>query len=188
VKVVAKFQRLIRKLNYSKIRLVDFNVFDIRDWCMRHMPQVVDQLEELNWDLSAEHTWTEAVFVNTAIKWYDKNVAVYITSSLLDYNLANKVIATTKFKCFRQRFFIDAQCIVLVDPTIFLEPEDLDLIYMAFDFEKGYSGVDLSHYDEEDNLDLDVQPEWGWLEEEDEYWDSSQTERAYNQKVKILQP
>lgn len=184
--VLSKFEKLVRRLNYNKIKLVDISIHKIQDWCYIHLPDIVSQLETLNWDLSREETWTETVFINFCLKWYDKNVALYITTSLIDFNLANKVIKTKKFFKFRKALNIDAQCIVLVDPTIFLEMEDLDTIYIALDFNKGYSGIDLSHYDEEDNLENELKEKWGWLEHEEDVWKDTQSMQAYSKKIQIL--
>lgn len=161
--IVTKFETLIRRLNYSQIRLLPIDSESIKHWVIRSMPQVVEELDTLGWDLSADRTWTETVFINILLKWYDKKVALFLTPSMVDYKLAFKVFGYPIFAQFRQTFGIDCQMAVLINPLIFLVPEDLDSIYLGLDFTKGYSCIDFSHFDENDELELEYQKDWDWL-------------------------
>jgi len=174
---IAKFQKLIRILNYSKIQLLELDPYKIKDWCALEMPGVVQELKDLDWDLTKIDTWFETVFLNTALTWYDKRIGLYITPSILDFNLGSKLIKTRKFKQLRTHLNLAAHSIVLIDPTIFLTAEDLDAIYLNIDFTKGTGSIDYSHYTE-DELDLPYKEEWGWLEEEELEWTTIQVKKV----------
>lgn len=177
----AKFQTLVRQLNYSQIQLSDVNVERIKVWAKTHMPLVVEELVERNWNLDADETWTELMFINNPLSWYGQRIFLYLTASYTDYKLAQKVLATKCFAQFRQDFGIDLHATILLDPVIFLVAEDLDALYCSFDFSKGYSVVDFSHYDDEtDLLEENYVSDWDWLqaEAEDLQWNTLQTIKA----------
>lgn len=161
--VKSKFDKLIKRLNYANVQLSTIDVTRIRAWCLKHMPKVVEELVSLGWDLEDRDTWLETVFVNTPMQWYGNNIGLYVTSSYTDYVLAKKVIKTPTFKKFRKDFNIDCHAVILFDPLMFIKAEDLDEIYLSFDFDKGYSFLDFSYYDDEDNLIDSVSSDWGWL-------------------------
>lgn len=179
----SKFENLVRNLNYSKLQIARINAESVKRFCIQEMPEVVSQLEDLRWTLSDDKTWLETVFVNVCMHWYDKRIALYITSSAVDFNLAKKVFSTRTFAKFRAKFKLDAHAAVLINPVIFLEAEDLDSIYINFDFDKGYSAIDFSHYDENDVLEETYENDWGWLENTDEEapeWTHLQLIKAFN--------
>lgn len=162
-KLVKKFENLIRTLNYNQLKLGVLNVEEIKAFSIKEMPLVIDQLDPLGWDLSKDSTWTETVFLNVKMSWYGKNVGLYLTPSIIDFNKGSQVVATKCFSRLRTRLGLDCHAIVLLDPTIFLELEDLDLIYLSFDFDRGYSSIDFSHYNEDEDLEDQYKDEWGWL-------------------------
>lgn len=180
--IVDKFHTLIRRLRYSQLRLYDLNAARIEEWCKENMPLVVEELKDLEWDLSVDETWYETVFINTTVHWFGKRIALYITSSAADFRLASRLFKTKAFAKLRKDFNFDTHAVVLLDTTIFLQPEDLDSIYLSFDFDKKYSSLDFSHYDEDDNIEEAYIPEWGWLtfdENTSEGWSVIQIEQAY---------
>lgn len=164
--ILAKFEYLVRKLNYSQIQLKTLDPVQIETWARETMPLVVKELKDLNWNLKDEKTWTEVVLSNALIDWYGRKVCLYITTSYLDFKLAQKIFKTRCFANYRKSFGIDAHSVVMVDPVIFLTPESLDSIYCSLDFDKGWSVLDFSHYDEEDNLEDEFEEEFGWLGDE----------------------
>lgn len=178
--VTTKFQTLVRRLNYSQIRLARVNIERIKTWAKEHMPLVVEELVEKGWDLENDDTWAELMFVNTPLSWYGKNILLYVTPSYTDFKLAQKVLSTKCFARFRADFGIDLHAVVLVDSVIFLVPEDLDSIYCSFDFEKGHSIIDFSHYDDEDQLEEQYAEDWDWLQAESEEapWNAFQIVKA----------
>jgi hypothetical protein len=176
--ILGKFEYLVRRLNYSQLRLQEFDVEEIKVWAYREMPLVIEELIDKNWNLEDDFTWTELVLSNALLRWYDKKVCVYITSSYLDFKLAQKIFKTKCFDSYRKEFGIDAQVLVLVDPIIFLAVDDLDSIYCGLNFETGYSLIDLSHYkDDDDSLEEQYLMDYSWLEVEgtpDDIWNASQ--------------
>lgn len=184
--VNTKFENLIRKLNYKQIQMTTLDVAKIEAWCKQRMPLVVDELIAEGWDLSNDDTWLTNTFCDHTIYWYGKKVNVFITPSLTDFNLFNKVINYKKFREFRNVFNIDMQCAILVHPVIFLGFQDLDTIYLNFDFDKGYCAIDMSHFDEEDELDDNVTEEYSWLlydSSNTDEWDAEQIAKAYSQSI-----
>lgn len=182
MKIVDKFHQLIRRVNYSQIKLFDINTPKIQEWCKENMPLVVKELIQFGWDLTSDDTWLETMFLNTGIKWYDYYVGLYVTSSMLDFKLANRLLKTKCFSKFRKDFGLDVHHILLLDNTIFLEPNDLDNVYLSMDFEKGYSSLDYSHFDENDELEEFYVEDWGWLtydEDIDEGWSVLQLKQVY---------
>jgi hypothetical protein len=158
---------MVRRLNYNQIKLVGINAEHVKQWSCEKMPLVIEQLEPLGWDLSKDTTWTETVFVSTVLDWYGNRIALFLTPSYTDFDLAKSVIKTKCFADFRKEFKIDVHATVLINPVIFLIPEDLDSLYVNFDFNKGYSAIDFSHFDDEDELEESYVEEWGWLQAED---------------------
>lgn len=166
--IVTKFQTLVRTLNYTQIRIIDLDIYKTRVWMKNKMPMVVDEIATLGWDMSNDDTWSENIFINVFMEWYGKRIALFLTPSLLDYKLASRVLKYPKFKEYRKDFSIDVHAVVLLDPNIFLIPEDLDSLYCSFDFNKGYSFIDFSHYDEEDNLEQSYIDDWEFLQLEED--------------------
>lgn len=185
--VSEKFKQLVRKLNYNQICLFDIDASRIKNWSLENIPKITNQLEELGWNLDKDETWEETVFVNNTVSWYNKRISLYITSSYLDFKLASSVIDSIEFKKLRKDFKLDYHTIVLVDPIMFLTEEDLDIIYTSFDnfsTKKDYGYIDLSHYDDKEQLEEDYISEWGWLEAEavnGEYvqWDEAEVNTIY---------
>lgn len=161
-----KFERLIQRLNYSKIKITSINVTDLRKWCYANIPGVVKELKDLGHDLDDRDTWLETMFINCPMKWYDKTILLYVTSSYAAYFKAQQILKTKKFRQFRKDFNIDCHAAVLMDPIIFIKDYNLDDIYLSFDFDKGYSILDYSYYDEQGNLTEEVKEEWGWITNE----------------------
>lgn len=161
-----KLQKLINRLNYNQLSLIDINVNQLVPWLRLNMPEVVAQLEPLGWDLSDDRTWYETAFISHVIRWYGNNVAIFITDSYLDYQLSQQVLACPIMEKFREAFNLQAHTSVLVDSTMFIEMDDLDSIYINLDFNKRYSSIDLSGYDENDELLPHLVSKWGFLEDE----------------------
>jgi len=180
-----KFETLIRKLNYNQIQLATLDVSKIEAWYKKYMPGVVDELINNGWDLSNDDTWLDNSFCNHTIYWYGHKVTTFVTASLADYNLFTKVINYPKFRKFRKDFKIDVQCAILVHPVIFLGNQDLDTIYLNFDFDKGHCSIDMSHFDEDDNL-IDTEEDYNWLlydSSEEKEWTSEQVSQAYSRSI-----
>ena len=185
--VSEKFKQLVRKLNYNQICLFDIDSLRLKHWSLENIPIIANQLEELGWKLDKDETWEELVFINNTLSWYNKRISLYVTSSYLDFKLASSVLDSIEFKKLRNDFKLDYHAVVLVDPIIFLKEEDLDIIYSSLDIFsniKGYGSLDLSHYDDKEELEEDYSSEWGWLEAEvveGEYtqWDKEEVNTIY---------
>lgn len=181
-----KFENLIRGLHYDCIKFITLDVEKIKDWAYINMPLVVEEMRELGWDLTNDTTWLENTFSNHVLEWYDKRIAVFITSSLFEFNLCKKVLNTKVFSKFRETFNLDLHLALLVHPVIFLKAFDLDDIFINFDFLRGWSAIDYSHCDEEGELEDSFSEEWGWLEYNDsdiDEWDANQVAQAYKEEV-----
>jgi hypothetical protein len=155
-----RFKELIRKLKYSQIQLFDVNATKIQYWCKKYIPEIYNQLEPLEWNLTKDSTWFETVLTNTFVMMYTFKVGLYITYSYTDWLLAEKVFATKAFAKFRKDFNLDYQVAVLLNPYIFIKAEELDLICLNL---SSYA-IDLSHFNEVDELDEDVKEEYSFLE------------------------
>lgn len=176
-KVVNKFKGLIRQLNYNQIKVVDTNTPLIKNWCISNIPKIVNQLEPLGWNLSKDETWEETILTNAFINWYGENIGVFVTSSFCDYRLAYSCYKSLEFKNLRDALNLKQQAVVLVDSTMFIEVNELDVLYENFNFKKGYSKLDLSHYDNKENIIPSHISEWSWLqsvEEDDIIWSIEQ--------------
>lgn len=184
--ITNKFETLIRRLNYSCISFSTLDVSKIENWCRKEMPLVVEELVDNGWDLSKDDTWLTNTFTDYTLDWYDKRVAVFLTSSWQEYKLFSKVINYKKFQEFRKHFNIDMQVCLLVHPVIFLEIEDLDTIYLNFDFDKGYCHIDVSHFDDDDNLEENFDSSWSWLmydNSSNDEWSVDQVAKAYSESI-----
>lgn len=182
--VKSKFENLIRSLQYDCIKLTSIDVEEIKEWSYANMPLVIEEMVLLGWDLTDDTTWLENTFSNHVLTWYDKRIAVFVTPSLYDFNLCQRVLRTKTFANFREHFKLDLHLALLVHPVIFIKPYDLDDIFVNFDFEKGWSVIDYSHCDEEGELEPSYQEEWGWLEYGDaDEWDATQVAKAYKEEV-----
>lgn len=186
--VNSKFESLIRGLHYNQIKLSYIDVEKIKQWAYtyKNMPLVVQEIEELGWDLTDDRTWLENTFSNHVLNWYNKKICVFITTSLFEFNLCSKILKTSTFKNFRSVFNIDNHLNLLVHPVIFIEPDNLDDIYITLDFTKGYTCIDYSHCDEDGKIDEPYLDNWGWLEyteADSEEWDADQVMLAYGKEV-----
>jgi hypothetical protein len=181
-----KFNQIIRKLNYNQIKVLDIDSTKLEEWSYNNIPEVVKQLKPLGWDLEADSTWEETLFLNTIIKWYENKVGLYVTSSYLDYKLASSLLDTIEFSNLRKYFNLSNHSIILVDPIILIEIDDLDTLYCKLDFSKGYSSIDYSHYDnDKDVLYKEFLEEWNWLEAENQdenemVWTAKQIHKVLN--------
>ncbi|MGL5923708.1 hypothetical protein [Chroococcidiopsis sp.] len=152
-------------------------------WSVSKMPEVVDQLQPRGWDLSKDDTWTETVFISTQLRWYNRNVALFLTTSYVDFNLAADLIQTPTFATLRQTLGLDVHAAILLNSVVFPQPEDLDVFYCGFDFKTGYGAIDFSHYDSEENLEEEYLEDWGWLSDSSEVspeWSNMQIVRAFS--------
>jgi hypothetical protein len=186
IDVQQRFRRLIKKLNYNQIQLENINVNELVTFLRTYMPKVVAQLEPLGWDLSQDDTWLETAFITSLTTFYGKRVLVFITDSYSDYKLVERVFESPIMRKLWKQFNIDAHTAVLVDSSIFIEPEQLDDIYINLDFECKWSLLDLSGYDENDELLSPYLETWGFLEngmkleDEIEPWSMLQTMQVRN--------
>lgn len=160
-----RFRNLVINLRYSQIRIAThhFPVSRLVSWMQRHMQPIVEQLET-EWDMSDERTWMENVFISHVIAWHDKKIAIFITNSYQDYRLSRTFYESRVSESFWREFGLHAHISVLVDSHIFIEPEGLDDIYAAIDWDKKYSLLDMSGYDDEENLLPHLKERWGFLE------------------------
>lgn len=184
--IKTKFENLVRNLEYNCIKLLNIDVEKVKEWSYFNMPLVVKEMEDLGWDLSNDTTWLENTFSNHLLSWYDKRIAVFITTSDFEFNLSKKVLNTKVFADFRRTFNLDMHLDLLVHPVIFLKPYDLDDLFVSFNFSRGWSAIDYSHCDEEGTIDEAYVEEWGWLEYEDsdlDEWDAEQVAKAYKEEV-----
>lgn len=174
--VKTRFREMISNLNYSQIRLSTHTLNiggQVIPWMRSNMLPVVEQLEPLGWDLSEDKTWLNTMFITEILEWYGKKVAVFITDSFLEYQAPRELYKSSTMKGFWDVFGIDAHVSVLVDTTMFMTPENLDDIHVAMDLEKVYSFIDLSGYDDDDNLLEHLEPAWGFLSaDNEEEWSS----------------
>jgi hypothetical protein len=163
--VKLRFEALITKLNYPQIKLTEININQLIPWMRQNMPKVIEQLEPLGWDLSDEQTWLETMFISRVINWYGKNIAVFITDSYYAHQLSEELLSSPIMLDFWSKFNIASHTSVLVDSTMFIEMEALDDIYINLDFnpKHPYSLLDLSGYDEEDDLLPHLQDKWDFL-------------------------
>jgi hypothetical protein len=160
-----RLEALVTKLRYQHIQLSEININQLVPWMRKNMPKVVEQLEPLGWDLSCDDTWLETMFISRVIKWYGKNIAVFITESYTDYKLSEELLSSPIMQDFWSKFNIASHTSVLVDSTMFIEEEALDDIYinLSFDKKQPYSLLDLSGYDENDDLLPHLQDRWDFL-------------------------
>lgn len=160
-KYVDKFTALVRNLNYSQIKLVEFNFLKLKQWTEINKPKLFNEIKELEHDLDSEYTWQAIFYVNCVLKMYDKLIFLYITPSWIDWLSSNRTLYVLDH--FRNSFKVDCQCTLLINPTIFLQAEDLDILYNSLNFKSNYSHLDLSYYDDNEDIVEDKQEKWGWL-------------------------
>lgn len=187
-----KFENLIRKLNYDLVKFTALDVAKLETFYRTQMPGVVEELVEQKWDLSNDDTWLTNVFCDHVLDWYGNKVSVFLTNSWQEYNLFKRVINFPKFQLFREQFGINMQVCLLTHNVIFMRVEDLDTIYLNFDFDKGYCALDISGFDAEDNP---LSSEWDYLvaeggqlgtenwENTGDEWSVEEVAKAYKQKV-----
>lgn len=166
--IKTKFNQIVRRLNYNQITVLDIDAAKIESWSYKNIPDVVSQLETLGWNLDNDNTWEETIFLNSIIKWYGNRIGLYITSSYLDYKLAYSLLDTVEFSNLRKDFNLSNHTVLLLDPIILIDCEDLDSIYNNLDFTKHYGYIDYSHYDDKEQLYKDYLDEWNWLQAEDQ--------------------
>jgi hypothetical protein len=174
---------MVRRLNYPEITIKPINVERIKRWSETCMPDVIDQLHPRGWDLSKDDTWTETVFLSTQLSWYRRQVGLFLTTSYVDFNLASDLVKTKTFANLRETLGLDVHAVVLLNSTIFPQPEDLDVFYCGFDFTTGYGAIDFSHYDSEENLEEEYLEDWGWLSDSSDTspeWSSMQFIRVFS--------
>lgn len=184
--VKAKFESLIRTLNYDCVKLLNINAYKLEQWAIKTIPEVVKEIKDNGWDLTNDDTWLENTFTTNVLQWYGKRIAVFTTASEYEFRLCQKAISSKEFRNLRETLNFDCHLALLVHPVIFLEPTDLDDIFVSLDFDRGWSAIDYSHFDDEENLDDAYRPDWGWLEynEESDYeWTTDQVVQAYNETI-----
>ena len=179
-----KFNTLIRRLNYSQIQLAPTPYRKLMLFFPETLPKVYEQLEPLGWDMTDKNTFSENLFISHIINWYGKRVAIFLTDSANDYRLAKSVLNSKEFRQLREEINVDIHVNILIHPVIFMVAEDLDTLYCSFDWDKGYTNIDFSHFDENDDLDEGFISEWRWLEatENDQEW--SDFQQQYITKLK----
>lgn len=129
---------IIKKLDYSNITLSPLPKYvNLRQWSYDNMPGVVQEMEDLGQDLDEYETWLEVTFLQNIVKFYKKRVAVYLTSSYVDYIHSRRFLNSKVSDNFRNHFDLDCHAVILVHPVISITAEDLDDIYVSLDFDKG---------------------------------------------------
>lgn len=155
LKLINKFETMIRRLDYPNIMLTTPPYSKIKDFAKQHMTKELSQMNSSGWDLHNIDTYLELVYINTSLLWYQKRVAVYLTPSYVDYKQSMEVIDSELFQRFRNVVGFDYHVVILLSPIIFLEPEELDDIWVAIDKNKGTAVIDMSGFiEDEDGLDI----------------------------------
>jgi hypothetical protein len=163
MKVRIKFEQLIRQHKDPEITFRNTpNGDNLARWVRAQMPGVVDELIDLGWNLQNEDTWLETVFVSHYVKWYGRNVAVFVTSSFYDYMLAERFLSTKTGALFRKQFNIDYHLSLLLHDYAFIEPSELDDIFLFMSPEQSWGLLDMSHVDDEKFSGF-----WAFLDEEE---------------------
>jgi hypothetical protein len=155
---------LIRKLNYSEILLRRLNPAVVRSWCYTNLPKTVENFKKKRFDLDEAATWEEICAYNTIMQFYGRKVAIYFTFSWLEYQSVKEFIESKKGAKFRKDFEIECHSAILLSPEIFFKPESLDEFWVSFNFDKGYNFLDYSHYNDDEDVDSDLE-EYAWLNE-----------------------
>lgn len=167
--VKVRFRNLISNLKYNQISLEThkLNVTgQLIPWMRKKMLPVVEQLEPRGWDVTDDNTWLNTMFISEVLTWYGKRVAVFITDSYVEYKTSKQLFTSPIMPGFWKQFGIDAHVAVLVDTTMFISAENLDDIYINIDWKSIYSLIDLSGYDDDDNLLPHLTESWGFLEDD----------------------
>ena len=178
--IVDKFERIVRCVQYNQIQVKSLNIPKIKSWAEANLKSEVNQLTNSGWNLDSDNTWQELVFSNSLIDWYGNAINLYVTSYYTDYLLASRVISSKLFKGFRSTLGIHNHVCLLLDPIILLEPDDLDTIYENLDAEKGFTILNLSHYNDQEALKSEYTDEWGWLESDSDtsLWTADQLSKV----------
>lgn len=166
--VKVRFREMVANLGYNQVKLTTHSVNvsgQLIPWMHKYIPSVVEQLEPLGWDLSDDVTWLNTMYITEMLEWYGRKVAVFITDSFTEYKGSRNLYETPAMRNFWSRFGIDAHVTVLVDTTMFMTAENLDDIYSSLDWSKIYSFIDISGYDDDDNLLPHLEDRWGFLQE-----------------------
>lgn len=157
-----RVSNIINKLNYNQIKLKSLDSLAVKFWCYKHLPKAVEAFKRHRFDFDNPHTWEEIAAYNVILKMYGKKVAIYFTYSWLHFQDVKDFIQSKRGGLFRKDFGIDCHSAILLSPEIFFKAEALDEFWVNFDFEKGYSFLDYSHYNDDDDVDLE---EYQWLNE-----------------------
>jgi hypothetical protein len=166
--VKVRFREMVANLSYNQVKLATHSVNvsgQLIPWMHKRIPSVVEQLEPLGWDLSDDTTWLNTMYITEILEWYGRKVAVFITDSFTEYKGSRILYETAAMRGFWKHFGIDAHVTVLVDTTMFMTPENLDDIYSSLDWDKVYSFIDISGYDDDDNLLPHLEDRWGFLQD-----------------------
>ena len=186
MKVRNRFKSLVRRLNYPHVRLLDTpSGYSLNNWSKIHMPLVVDELSHRGWNLESEDTWLENTFITDVMYWYGKRVGVFVTDRYTDWLLAEKFINSSVSEDFREHFGLNYHLSLLLHNHLFIETDELADIYSFMDFDKGWGRLDLSHVNDEEDVNADLEEQWGWLDAEadDDVWTVEQVSRVYNATI-----
>lgn len=153
---------LIRQLDYSQISLKHLNIDLLRNWCYINLPKAVEKFKQSHFDLNEATTWEELAAYNTILQIYGRKVAIYFTFGWVEYQAVKEFIESKKGAKFRQEFGIECHSAILLSPTTFFHAESLDEFWVSFNFDKGYNFLDYSHYNDDEDLDGDLE-EFQWL-------------------------
>ena len=157
-----RISSLINQLNYPQIKLKRLDINSLRNWCYTNLPKAVEKFKQNHFDLNEATTWEELAAYNTILQIYGRKVAIYFTFGWVEYQAVKEFIASRKGAKFREDFELDHHSAILLSPTTFFKAESLDEFWVSFDFAKGYNFLDYSHYNDDEDLDSDLE-EFQWL-------------------------
>ena len=172
MKVRIKFEQLIRQHRDPDIAFRNTPTGErLRDWAIKNIPAVVDELFDLGWNLQSEDTWLETLFISHYVKWNGLNVALFATDSYYDYTLAERFLSSTAGATFRKDFNIDYHLSLLLHEYAFIDASELDDIRLFMDGGDSWGLLDMSHVTDES-----LPGQWAFLNAEvgDEEWTAEQ--------------
>lgn len=172
-KLVTRFNNLVTNLNYNQIKIENIDIPSLKTWTVTHVPELLSELTALKWNLQDTSTWHDIFFLNSIVSMYGRKTLLYITCSWIDFISSKSVITSPKFDIYKDIHNIDCHCILLLNPIIFLQISDLDVIYDHVK-QTDTCFLDLSCYDENEDIIPSKQEEWGWLSSEEVIWTKSQ--------------
>jgi hypothetical protein len=165
ITIKMRVEGLISGIKYSQIRLCAIPHVTINAWCQKRLPKTLQAFANYMWDLNLDSTTEEVACTNAVLNWYGRKVAVYFTYSHLAHGQAKTFLASRLGKNYRETFGFDHHITILLSPTMFFLPEDLDEFWATISINqaggKNWSALDFSHYDDNDDV-VDEYAALGW--------------------------